>query len=96
MKTILEDIANDNSIKEYRNIPLSNSVLDDDYLHMIRKPDERDDPYAKLYFGDWEDVTEKDKREERILRKQKEIEALRRQLLKEQAMAAKKKAEDSD
>lgn len=80
---IPKDIEQNHSFREYKHLAINGSILSDEYCHFVRKPDERDDKENHAYYGEWEDVTEKDKQEERIKRKQEEIEEIKRQMLKE-------------
>lgn len=80
---IPKDIEQNYSCKEYKHLAINNSILSDEYCHFVRKPDPSDDAENHTYYGDWEDVTDKDKQEERIKRKQEEIETIKRQMLKE-------------
>lgn len=81
---IPDDVANDHSCKSYTHFHFGNeSPLASDYAHYVRKPDPRDSD--GLFHGEWENVTEADRRAATVENKQKQLEQLEKEKRKIEA-----------
>ena len=78
-----DDVRDDHSICSYVHLHSgSNSPLHDDYCHYVRLHDERDDPDNHLYYGEWTDITNIDKRRALIAKLEQEREEIEKRLNK--------------
>lgn len=84
-----EELRDDHSIKSYKDYGSGAGVLSPYYSHFVRKPDDRDDQANNLWYGDWEDVTDEDKRKARLADKKDKLADLIRKTRQLQAQIKK-------
>ena len=94
-----DDVRDDPTCREYHHLhPGDNSPLHDDYCHYIRKDCDEDNLQQGLWYGEWEDVTEKDKAKAIVEKKRKELKKMEeeKKLLEKEIKQLSKELEEEE